>query len=442
MKIVIASDSFKGSLSSKEVAESLERGILDVFPSCDVVKLAVADGGEGTMEALRQTLGGEPVGIQVEDPLGRMTGASYVILDDGVTAVVEMSAASGLTLLEPDERNPWNTSTYGTGQMIADALARGCRRFLVGIGGSAANDGGMGMLKALGFRFLDVDCNELPGVGASLAEVSRVDDSGVSQAVRDAEFIVACDVDSPLYGPQGAAYVFAPQKGADPEMVKALDDGLRHYAVVTAAYVNSLRSRSEDNLHDEEVSLLVEADVVPDMAYVSGAGAAGGLGYAFVAFLGAILQRGVDMVLDAVGFDSIIGGADLVITGEGRIDAQTLTGKTPYGVLQRASRQNIPVIALAGTVALDDSLTSIMAESVSEATFAGRCFSEETSAVNAYGSCLQETAQSDSCNSRFRIIRQITPPGMPLSQAMDPAIASANLRRTISILLQRCKRSD
>ena len=389
MKIVIASDSFKGSLASIEVAQSIEMGILDVFPSCDVVKVAVADGGEGTMDALCQSLGGKVVRIPVEDPIGRTINASYVILEDGNTAVLEMSSASGLTLLTPAERNPMLTSTYGTGQLIDDAIGRGCRRFLVGIGGSATNDAGMGMLTALGYRFLDAEGNELPGAGASLSKVCGIDCSGVSQAVRDSEFIVACDVDSPLYGPDGAAYVFAPQKGADPDMVKALDDGLRHYADVVASYTGKIPMHGGP-------SCTGETSIMKDAASMPGAGAAGGLGYAFVAFFGARLQRGVDMVLDAVGFDSIIEGADLVITGEGRIDAQTLTGKTPYGVLQRASRQNIPVIALAGSVALDDS-------------------------------------------SGFTAIRQITPPDMQLSEAMLPAVASANLRRTISALLQQSR---
>ena len=387
MKIVIASDSFKGSLASIEVARSIEMGILDVFPSCDIVKVAVADGGEGTMDALCQSLGGKVVRIPVEDPIGRTINASYVILEDGNTAVLEMSSASGLTLLTPAERNPMLTSTYGTGQLIDDAIGRGCRRFLVGIGGSATNDAGMGMLTALGYRFLDAEGNELPGAGASLSKVCGIDCTRVSQAVRDSEFIVACDVDSPLYGPDGAAYVFAPQKGADPDMVKALDDGLRHYADVVASYTGKIPMHGGP-------SCTGETSIMKDAASMPGAGAAGGLGYAFVAFFGARLQRGVDMVLDAVGFDSIIEGADLVITGEGRIDAQTLTGKTPYGVLQRASRQNIPVIALAGSVALDDS-------------------------------------------SGFTAIRQITPPDMQLSEAMLPAVASANLRRTISALLQQ-----
>ena len=212
MKIVAASDSFKGSLTSAEVADSIERGVYDADPFAEVVKVAVGDGGEGTMDALLETMGGRRVSVEVSDPLRRPCKAEYGILNDGLTAVVEMSSASGLTLLSPEERNPMRTSTYGTGQMIADALDRGCRRFLIGIGGSATNDGGMGMLCALGYRFLDAEDNELPGTGASLADVFSIDDSGVFHGVHDSEFIVACDVDSPLYGPKGAAYVFALRK--------------------------------------------------------------------------------------------------------------------------------------------------------------------------------------------------------------------------------------
>lgn len=394
MKIVAASDSFKGSLTSAEVADSIEKGVYDADPFAEVVKVAVGDGGEGTMDALLETMGGRKIRLYVQDPLGRSHEAEYAVLNDGLTAVIEMSSASGLTLLSLKERNPLQTSTYGTGEMIADALEKGCRKFLVGIGGSATNDGGMGMLCALGYRFLDAEDNELPGTGASLVDVCSIDDSGVLHGVHDSEFIVACDVDSPLYGPKGAAYVFAPQKGADPEMVRALDDGLRHFAEVTAMYMNSSENGSSANLDKKDGCLLFSGNVIQDMSSMPGAGAAGGLGYAFVTFLGARLKRGVDMVLDAIGFDKMIEGADLVITGEGRIDAQTFTGKTPYGVLQRASRQGIPVMALAGLVDLDDS-------------------------------------------SGFTTIRQITPPDMRLSEAMLPTVASANLRRTISALLQQ-----
>lgn len=376
MKIVAASDSFKGSLTSAEVADSIERGVYDADPFAEVVKVAVGDGGEGTMDALLETMGGRRVSVEVSDPLRRPCKAEYGILNDGLTAVVEMSSASGLTLLSPEERNPLQTSTYGTGEMIADALDRGCRRFLIGIGGSATNDGGMGMLRALGYRFLDAEDNELPGTGASLADVCSIDDSGVLHGVHESEFVVACDVDSPLYGPKGAAYVFAPQKGADPEMVRSLDEGLRHYAEVVSS----------------------------SAATVPGAGAAGGLGYAFVTFLGARLRRGANMVLDALCFDKIIEGADLVITGEGRLDSQTLAGKTPYAVLQRACKQGIPVIAVAGSVASDD-------EAI----------------------CYLSGNQSDECG--FRGIYQVTPSGMPLSDAMLPSIAAANIRRTVSSVL-------
>ena len=281
-KIVVASDSFKGSLTSLEVALSAEKGIREVFPQCNVVKVNVADGGEGTMDALCSTLGGQWVTVPAEDPLGRVRDVSYVVLADGKTAVIEMSAASGLPLLQPHERNPLLTSTYGTGEMIADALSRGCRRFLVGIGGSATNDAGMGMLCALGYRFVDAQGNVLEGRGESMAKVEDIDMSRVSEAIRESEFIVACDVDSPFCGPRGAAYVFSPQKGADPRMVESLDAGMEHISSVIARVTGK------------------------DVRNVPGAGAAGGLGGGFLAFLNARLERGIEMVLDAIGFDDII----------------------------------------------------------------------------------------------------------------------------------------
>lgn len=373
-KIVVASDSFKGSLTSLQVADSAERGVHEVYSDCEVVKVNVADGGEGTMEALRQTLGGKVVMLSVSDPLGRMVSAPYVILEDGITAVLEMSAASGLTLLESGERNPLKTSTYGTGQLIADALSKGCRKFLVGIGGSATNDAGMGMMRALGCRFLDGDGKELDGTGASLIKVEDIDVSCVAEGLNESEFIVACDVDSPLYGPKGAAFVFSPQKGADPDMVVELDRGLEHFVSV----VKSVTGR--------------------DIAGIPGAGAAGGLGGGFLAFTNARLERGVEMVLDAIGFDVIISSADLVITGEGRVDFQTLTGKTPYGVLKRARKQNIPVIVIGGSVALSE-------EEVLKAGFAG-----------AYA---------------------VTPAGMPLEEAMKADVASHNVTSAVASILKK-----
>jgi len=319
-RIIIASDSFKGTFTSGEVADGVEKGIRSVCPHCQVVKLDVADGGEGTMAAVCAVRNFRNVTIPVSDPLGRKVSASYAVLEDG-TAVIEMSQASGLTLLAESECNPLNTSTYGTGELIAHALSCGCRKFLVGIGGSATNDAGMGMLSALGYRFLDDGGNVLPATGRSLAAVSEIDRSAVEPALKESEFVVACDVDSPLCGPQGAACVFGPQKGADAEAVRVLDEGLSHFASVAG-----------------------------DSGQFPGAGSAGGLGYAFKVFLNAYMVRGIDLILDAVGFDDIISGADLVITGEGRYDGQTSFGKVVHGVCRRASARNVPVLVVAGSV--------------------------------------------------------------------------------------------
>lgn len=324
--ITIAVDSFKGSLSSRAVADAFERGFLSVVPQCEVRKVSIADGGEGTVEALVQTLGGELVNVVVSDPLMRPVTARYGIVNGGRTAVIEMSAASGLPLLTPAERNPLKTTTYGTGEMIADALGRGCRRILVGIGGSATNDAGVGMLQALGFKFLDAEGREVAGCGEALERIVTIDDSGAMPELSEAEFVVACDVTNPLYGRQGAAYIFAPQKGADAAMVERLDRGLRLFAEVVLHHNGS------------------------DIASLAGAGAAGGLGGGFKALLGARLERGIDMVLQAMEFDALIAGSDLVITGEGRLDRQTVMGKAPSGVLAAARKQGIPVVAIGGAV--------------------------------------------------------------------------------------------
>ena len=332
-QITVAVDSFKGSLSSREVADAFEEGWRSCYPDCQVRKVSIADGGEGTVEALVETLDGEYVDVEVSDPLGRPVSARYGVVDKGSTAVIEMSAASGLPLLASDERNPMKTSTFGTGEMVADALRRGCRKFLVGIGGSATNDGGLGMVRALGFRLLDAEGNELPGNGESLGRLAAIDASHAMSELSEAEFVVACDVNNPLYGPRGAAYVYAPQKGADRAMVEALDAGLRNYSSVVEQFSGKL---------------------VSDMP---GAGAAGGLGAGFKALLGARLERGIDMVLSAMSFADIIEGCDLVVTGEGRLDRQTVMGKAPSGVLQAAKAQGIPTIAIGGAVAWCKELT-------------------------------------------------------------------------------------
>ncbi len=366
MKIVIASDSFKGSLTSVEVAQAATRGIKAVYPDCDVVAVNVADGGEGTVEAVVDALGGEIVHTTVSDPLGRPIQARYGIA--GKKAIIEMAAASGLPLLSSEERNPWMTSTYGTGEMIMDAIQRGCRQFLVGIGGSATNDAGTGMLQALGFKFYDFNGQEIIDCrGGRLQDIADLDDTFVPKAVREAQFIVACDVDTPFCGPEGAAPVFAPQKGADAEMVAKLDAGMTSFAHVI------------ENKYG--------INIVP----VAGAGAAGGMGGGFRAFLNASLQRGIDMVLDAIDFDYTIQGADLIITGEGKIDFQTAKGKTAAGVLARAKKQNIPVIAIGGCVEI--------CESVKQMGFAG--------------------------------IYPITEEKLPLEIAMQTEVAAMNVEKTV-----------
>ncbi len=366
-KTVVASDSFKGCLSSAQVADAVEKGIHEVYPDSEVVKLAVADGGEGTMEALAATLGGSIVEVQVQDPLGRPITSEYAIVD-GTTAVIEMSRASGLTLLKEEERNPMLTSTFGTGQMVADALSKGCRRFIMGIGGSATNDAGTGMLEALGYRFMDAEGNVLKGRGESLGKIKHIDASKAIAGLNEASFIVACDVDSPFCGPKGAAYVYGPQKGATSEMVKELDEGMQAF------------------------SRLVYKETGTDIMNIKGAGAAGGLGGALKAFLNADLKKGADMVLDAVSFDQFIEGADLVITGEGKIDGQTLAGKLPYAVARRASSRNIPVIAICGRAEVETL----------------PCFAR---------------------------ICPVTPQEMPLSEAMQPDIAIVNIRKAIEDML-------
>ena len=370
MKIVIASDSFKGSLSSIEVAQAATRGIKATYPDCEVVAVNVADGGEGTVEAVVEALGGEIVQTVVSDPLGRPIQVRYGIA--GKKAIIEMAAASGLPLLSPEERNPWMTSTYGTGEMIMDAIQRGCRQFLVGIGGSATNDAGTGMLQALGFKFYDFNGKEITDCrGGRLQDIVDLDDTFVPKAVREAQFIVACDVDTPFCGPEGAAPVFAPQKGADAEMVAKLDAGMASFARV--------------------IENKYQMNIVP----IAGAGAAGGMGGGFRAFLNATLQRGIEMVLDAIHFDQTIEGADLIITGEGKIDFQTAKGKTAAGVLARAKRQGIPVVAIGGCVE--------MCESVEQMGFAG--------------------------------IYPILEEKVPLEIAMRPDFAAANVEKTVASIV-------
>lgn len=340
-KIVIACDSYKGCLSSSEVAGAAAKGVADVYPDCEIVRLAVADGGEGTVDALVETLGGHLECAEVSDPLGRPVKAAYGIAGD--LAIIESAAACGLTLLTKEERNPLITSTKGLGELILAAIGKGCRRFLIGLGGSATNDGGMGMISADGFL----------------------------ERARGLSFTVACDVDTPYIGPHGASRVFGPQKGASEEDVEILEERLRGYA------------------------LKILKDTGIDVSDMAGAGAAGGLGGAFRAYLGAELKRGVDLVLDQIDFDSAIEGADLVITGEGCSDYQTLKGKTASGVLERAERAGVPVALVSGAVKDEQMLR----------------------------------------DGGFQIIAAVSPHDMPLEEAMRPETAESNIYKTIKRLL-------
>jgi len=326
MKIVIAPDSFKGSLTALEVAQAIQKGIKKVDKNIETVIVPMADGGEGTVQSLIDASGGQILEVSVHDPLNRKIKSFYGIMGDEVTAVIEMAAASGLPLLQIEERNPLLTTTFGTGELIKDALNRGCRSFIIGLGGSATNDGGCGMAQALGVKFLDKMGRELVMSGAQLSKIDSIDFSGIDQRIKEAQFVAACDVENPLCGPSGASEVYGRQKGATEEDVVTLDNGLSHFVAIV---------NKQLNLHVKDVS---------------GAGAAGGLGAGVLIFLKAKLQAGIDIVTKTTSLAEKMVGVDLVITGEGRIDFQTAFGKTPFGVAQIAKEKNIPLIVLAGSL--------------------------------------------------------------------------------------------
>ncbi len=323
--IVIAPDSFKGTMSAVEVCEIIKKEFLKADASLEIKCVPIADGGEGTVDALLFN-GGERVSVKAKDPYFNEIDSFYGILPDG-TAVIEMAAASGLPLVG-DNKNPMLTTTYGTGQLILDALDRGCGKILIGVGGSATNDGGIGCAAALGAKFLGADGKEVPLCGRGMAQIERIDLSGLDSRIKDTDIEVLCDVVSPLYGENGAAYIFAPQKGADADTVKLLDDGLRRLADVTAAETGT------DNSHKE------------------GTGAAGGLGFGLISFLGARLVRGAPTVLKTMGFEEIAARSELVITGEGCMDNQSLLGKAPAQVA--ALSGDTPVIAIVGMSRVTD----------------------------------------------------------------------------------------
>lgn len=328
MKIIIAPDSFKGCMSAEQAAKAMERGIRRALPQAECVLVPMADGGEGTVQSLVDATGGELLETTVTGPLGTPVRAQYGMLGDGRTAVIEMAAASGIAYVDERTRDPRITTTYGTGELVRDALDHGVTSFIIGLGGSATNDGGAGMAQALGVRLLDAQGGELPFGGAALADLAAIDVSGIDPRLGTADIRLASDVTNPLTGAQGASAVFGPQKGADDATVAQLDAALRHYATV------------------------IRSELGRDVESIPGAGAAGGLGAGFLAFTGAHMQSGVSLVVEATGLIQQAAGADWCFTGEGGIDSQTQYGKTPIGVAQavKSSSPRCCVVALAGTV--------------------------------------------------------------------------------------------
>lgn len=324
MKVVISIDSLKGSLSSMEAATAIKEGILEVNKETEVVIMPLADGGEGTVDALVEGMNGQAILTSVMGPIEEKVEAKYGILSDGKTAIMEMAQAAGFALVPAEKKNPLYTTTYGVGEMIKEAIEKGCRNFIVGIGGSATNDAGVGMLQALGFEFYD-EKNNLVGLGGHvLNKIKKIKIDNRLKKLDQCSFKIACDVNNPLYGENGAAYIYGPQKGATPEIVKELDEGLRNFAQV------------------------VKADLEMDIAEVPGVGAAGGMGFAFLGFLNSKLESGIKIILDEINLDDTVKGADIVITGEGRLDNQTAMGKAPIGVAKIAKKHGAKVIAIAG----------------------------------------------------------------------------------------------
>ncbi|WP_337020414.1 glycerate kinase [Oceanobacillus massiliensis] len=376
MKVLIAIDSFKGSISSSKGSEAISKGIMEIYPDADIIALPLADGGEGTTEALIHATKGRWVEKRVTGPLGENVTAKYGISGDGETAMIEIAAACGLPLIHRKELQPSKATTYGVGELINDAMSKGCRSFIIGLGGSATTDAGIGMLQALGYRFLNEKKEEVGFGGGSLSEIQTIDIKQANNVLKECRFQVACDVKNFLYGIDGAAHVYGPQKGASEGDVRLLDKGLKHFA---------------DRV-SEELNLDIHA--------IEGAGAAGGLGAAFAGFLQANLQSGIELVLKQVKLAKQIQDADFVITGEGRLDGQTSMGKAPLGVAQLADRYDIPVIALAGGI------------------------NQEKFTLN-----------DDGITSCFSIMNE----PMTLEDAMDPETAFDNLRFTANQLFRLVK---
>lgn len=376
MKVLISIDSFKGSISSVEGSKAIASGIIAVFPDAEIISLPLADGGEGTVEALVQATGGKFVQKKVTGPLQEKVEAVYGILGDKKTAVIEIAAACGLPLVPSDKRNPLVTTTFGVGELIYDAIEKGCREFIIGLGGSSTNDAGVGMLQALGFSCLNENNKEIGLGGAELQTIRQIHLDHVSPFLKECTFKVACDVNNPLYGSNGAANIFGPQKGATEEMIRELDKGLENFAQV------------------------VLQEFRKDIQQIAGAGAAGGLGAAFAGLLNAHLQSGIELVLEAMEMEKYLQGVNFVITGEGKMDGQTSMGKAPLGVAQLAKKYEIPVLALAGGV------------------------TEETAKLNELG-----------ITSYFSIVNA----PMTLEEAMDPKVTYCNLKTTTEQLFRVIK---
>lgn len=368
MKVVIAIDSLKGSLSSMEAGMAIKDGILAAKPDAEVIVKPLADGGEGTTDALIEGMNGERIDLTVTGPMHTPVDAYYGYLKDTNTAVMEMASAAGITLVPDSEKNPLLATSYGVGEMINDAIQRGCRNFIIGIGGSVTNDGGIGMLKALGVRFLDENDEDAGEGGQALAKIARIDVSGMNPLLKECHIQVACDVNNPLCGENGSTYVYGPQKGVTEDMKKTLDEAMAHFARVTSETLEN------------------------DYMNTPGAGAAGGLGYAFLAYTGAALTPGIELILDAVGLEEELSGADVVVTGEGRLDFQTAMGKAPVGVAKLAKKYNAKVIAFAGSV------------------------TKEATACNKEG-----------IDAFFPILRGVC----TLAEAMDPVAARNNMTATV-----------
>lgn len=327
--VVIAIDSFKGSLTTFQAGQAVKEAVNDIYPDAQVIVSPIADGGEGTVDAIISATNGEKVKVIVTNPLGKKIEATYGWIPDTQTAVMEMSQAAGITLIDGNQRNPMDTTTFGVGEMILDAIAKGCRKFVIGIGGSATNDGGVGMLQALGFGFLDKNGNQVPFGAKGLKELAVIQTENAVKELKECSFSVACDVKNVLCGEDGCSAIYGPQKGATPAMIADMDSWLKNYATLTKSVIPN----ADDN--------------------APGTGAAGGMGFALLTFLGAKLESGIGLVIRETGLEKHIMDADLVVTGEGRLDGQSSMGKAPVGVATMAKKHHKPVIAFAGSVTED-----------------------------------------------------------------------------------------